>query len=358
VNGLQKIKSFLHQLYRGCRFYRVSYTAALLRSLYLYFLSKFSLKEIIGYGLFAPPMTAKFPVLISKERSLSKLSVLNPRDLQHLTEDKDEFYRLCREQLLPVPETYGWTKKKRRYDARGQLIESEPAWIQYLSARLPGDFIIKDRAGTYGSGFAGFQRIGHSFQELGSGKNFDIEGLRMVLDAAGGYGGIIIQERLFDERSLSTLSGHRGLQTMRVNTLLNHDGNVTVLFYMIKILGGRTLSDNFSMGTTGNLIAYGDPETGILEGAVNIHDCGSGMKTVEMHPETRIPFRGFRVPHWTAAIELATRGQRCFSQLPTLGWDIALTETGPVIIEANSRWDPPLYAPFLMSSKNWKRIFS
>jgi hypothetical protein len=52
-----------------------------------------------------------------------------------------------------------------------------------------------------------------------------------------------------------------------------------------------------------------------------------------------------------------TGAQRCFAELPTLGWDIALTGDGPVIIEANSRWDPPLYAPFLMSDEAWQRIF-
>jgi hypothetical protein len=111
------------------------------------------------------------------------------------------------------------------------------------------------------------------------------------------------------------------------------------------------------MGTTGNLIAYGDQDAGILRGAVNIHECGSGMKVVEAHPETGVAFDGFRLPFWSDAVELVTGAQRYFAELPTLGWDIALTGDGPAIIEANSRWDPPLYAPFLMSDEAWQRIF-
>ncbi len=69
------------------------------------------------------------------------------------------------------------------------------------------------------------------------------------------------------------------------------------------------------------------------------------------------PFDGFALPHWSEAIDLAKAGQRCFPMLPTLGWDVALTDAGPRIVEANARWDPPLYAPFLMSAEHWTAMF-
>ena len=357
MDALKKSKTFLSDLQRGCKFYQVPYPTALVRSLYLYSVSKFSRKEIIGYALYVPSITATMPVLISKERSLAKLSSVNPPDLQHLTESKEEFYRICRELSLPIPETCGWTKDGRRYDADGKLIEKNDAWADYLSVRLPEDFIIKDRAGTYGSGFCAFHRTGDLFHRVDSGDVYDIRGLLGAFAAVGDVSGIIIQKRLFDAAPLSALSGRRGLQTMRINTLRHQDGRISILFYMIKILAGRTLSDNFSTGTTGNLIAYGDHDGGILRGAVNIHDCGSGMKKVTAHPETGTPLDGFKLPYWSKAIELAKTGQRCFPKLPTLGWDIALTDAGAVIIEANALWDPPLYAPFIMSKENWRRVF-
>jgi Sugar-transfer associated ATP-grasp len=111
------------------------------------------------------------------------------------------------------------------------------------------------------------------------------------------------------------------------------------------------------MGTTGNFIAYGDPRDGTLLGALTLHECGSGMTAVAAHPETGLPFAGFRLPYWSDAMALVATAQRVFPELATLGWDIALTEDGPIIIEANARWDPPLYAPFLMSAENWQRLF-
>jgi len=356
MRPLQKITAFLSDLKRACGFYGVSYAVALLRSLRLYLLKAFSRKEIVGYALFVPSIRARMPILISKERSLKLLERINPSSLQHLTENKDEFYRICRERDLPIPETYGWTMNGRRYDAAGNEIDDENTWRTYLLNQLPEDFIIKDRAGAYGSGFRAFRRSGESFQPVDGGPASDISRLSEAL-SAGDAEGVVIQKRLFDAAPLAALSGRRGLQTMRINTLLHRSGRVSILFYMIKILAGHTMSDNFSMGTTGNLIAYGDPEKGILRGAVTLHECGSGMTTIAVHPETGTPFDGFRLPRWSEAIALAKTAQRAFPELRTLGWDMALTDDGPRIIEANARWDPPLYAPFLMSTADWGRIF-
>ena len=161
MDALNKITRFLADLQRACRHYHVAYPAALLRASYLYAVGQFSRKEIIGYALFVPSIAAKMPVLISKERSLAKLSRFNPPRYQRLTESKDEFYEICRKHELPIPETYGWTRDGRTYDANGDLIESDQAWQEYLSARLPAEFIIKDRDGAYGSGFDAFHRRSH-----------------------------------------------------------------------------------------------------------------------------------------------------------------------------------------------------
>lgn len=358
MTSLRKRIAFFSDLKRASSVYRVPYSVALLRSFSLYSVAKFSFKEILGYGLFVPSMAAKFPVLISKERSLMPLEAFNPRHMQHLTENKDEFHQICVRHGLPIPETYGWTKNGQRYAADSSLIDGDAAWANYLAACLPGDFIVKDRAGAYGSGFMAFRRLGTMFRPTEGVGSYDINGLISLISPANGMSEVIIQKRLFDAPLLSELSGRRGLQTMRVTTLLEKDGQVSILFYMVKILAGTHDSDNFSMGTSGNLVAYGDRDVGCLRGALNIHQCGSGIIRVAAHPVTGTSFDGFRLPFWQEAIDLVKTGQQCFPVLPTLGWDIALTKDGPRIIEANSRWDPPLYAPFLMLDADWHRIFS
>lgn len=356
MSHLGKIASFATDLRRACAHHHVPYAVALARALRLYSTGEFSRKEIIGYGLFVPAIADTMPIVISKERSLERLGRLNPPDAWHLTESKDEFYVICHERGLPIPDTYGFTRNGKPYDADGQPVDGFPAWGTYLASRLPDDFIVKDRAGAYGSGFDAFHRVGRGFRSEVSGQVHDLGNLLAALSRAGGDEGVIVQERLFDAEPLTALCGRRGLQTMRINTFLHPDGEVSILFYMIKLLAGDILSDNFSMGTTGNVIAFGD-ERCVLRGAVTLHACGSGMKVITRHPRTDIALDGFELPHASAAIELAKTAQRCFPMLPTLGWDVALADGGPRIIEANARWDPPLYAPFLMSDANWRLIF-
>ena len=351
-----KAIQFLAAIPRACAAYRVSIPAAYARALAMYAFGDFSRKEILGYGLFVPAIRNALPVLVSKERSLAKLAAFNPPALQHVTEDKDEFHLACMRHGLPVPATFGWTRDGIAFDGNGRRFDSTEAWAKHLDERLPGNFIVKDRAGAYGSGFRAFARSGQQFVAADDGHTFDARALAEALSGSSGSD-LIVQERLYDHPDLATLSGRRGLQTARINTFLRKDGKVEYLFFILKVLAGHTLSDNFSMGTTGNLIAFGDLEQGVLRGAVALHECGSGMTRVARHPQTGVVFDGFRLPWWPEALDLMRRAQRCFPELPTLGWDVALTATGPVIVEANARWDPPYYAPFIMAAEHWQSIF-
>jgi hypothetical protein len=355
MTAARKIGSFLASLEGGHKAYGISFPRALAAAVDLYARGAFSPKEILGYALFAPQVRASFPVLISKERSLDRLAVLNPPQHQHLTENKDEFARVCARERLPVPRTIAWTRNGQLFDAGSGAVVEAGSWIEMLDRALPAEFVAKDIDGAYGSGFQAYRRQDRT---LIDGRERVIRGLEDLV-AKWVHAGeeVILQERLFDAQELAALCGRRSLQTARINTLLHEDGSVDVLFAMIKVLASESLTDNFSMGTSGNLIAFGDAQTGVLKGAIGAHPSGCGMVRVESHPGTGIPFDGFVLPHWHEALKLVRRAQRCFPQLRSLGWDVALTAEGPRIVEANARWDPPTYAPFLMSEKHWRSIF-
>jgi hypothetical protein len=356
-DALRVVVRFLQDLRRGARDHGVAYPAAVARALRLYSIGKFSRDEIVRYGLFVPEIAASVPRLISKERSLTALNSINRPEHQATTEEKDKFQLFCREHRLPVPECLGWTRSGRYFDGNGETLADARSWLEHLAAHAAPDFVAKHRAGAYGSGFCAFRRLGSAYQRLDTGETLDWSNLTSSLHQVSGGGDVIIQERLFDSAAISRLCGRAGLQTMRVNTWLEPSGRVSVLFYMIKVRVGESIADNFSLGRTGNLIAFGDRDEGTLRGALTVRSSGSGMQFLTEHPETGIKFDGFRIPGWRDAIELACRSQTLLPQLPSLGWDIALTETGPRIIEANARWDPPLYAPFLMSANDWHRVF-
>jgi hypothetical protein len=77
---------------------------------------------------------------------------------------------------------------------------------------------------------------------------------------------------------------------------------------------------------------------------------------VTHHPDTNMPIAGIEIPFWHESVELVVRAHAmAFAKFVFLGWDVALTKEGPLLLETNSGWgaifhqmlDGPLgYTPF------------
>jgi hypothetical protein len=106
---------------------------------------------------------------------------------------------------------------------------------------------------------------------------------------------------------------------------------------------GNNETDNFKNGETGNLTCPIDANTGTLgSGWMRRNTKVPVLTTVDSHHDTSAPITGLVIPLWQEARELMLRGQLVSPQLKTVGWDIALCEDGPVIIEANAMYDVEL----------------
>lgn len=67
----------------------------------------------------------------------------------------------------------------------------------------------------------------------------------------------------------------------------------------------------------------------------------NGVELVEQHPDTGQSFAAETIPFWAAAVDLVCHAHGtvpAFSRFVFLGWDVAITADGPLLIEANSGW--------------------
>jgi len=107
----------------------------------------------------------------------------------------------------------------------------------------------------------------------------------------------------------------------------------------VRIPIGNNFTDNFSLGGAGNLVAGVDLETGHFLRVFGPDPTGLGLvQEVFRHPDTGVEFPGYIFPFWTSILEVVKVGSKAFGDLKTIGWDVALTEDGPCLIEANSRY--------------------
>lgn len=124
------------------------------------------------------------------------------------------------------------------------------------------------------------------------------------------------------------------INTFRIITE-NFSGQPRIVAALLRIGQSGSYVDNFTQGgiALGIDLASGHAlEKGSLENA----------EKITHHPDTHFRFADFVVPNWPAIKSFVLECCQKLSFFPHLGWDIALTDEGPLVIEQNINIGPDL----------------
>jgi glutathione synthase/RimK-type ligase-like ATP-grasp enzyme len=66
-----------------------------------------------------------------------------------------------------------------------------------------------------------------------------------------------------------------------------------------------------------------------------------------VHPDTGEQIKGRVLPFWEEAKRLAAEAHRAFADRVVVGWDIAILEDGPILIEGNGNPDMDIIQRFM-----------
>lgn len=330
---------YLRDLCRAARKYRLSPFEALSRFYRLSVPEQFSPNEILRLGLLdSQNMFTVMSRGISKEALLRIQTRINPGDHVHRTEDKLDFYAFCMANGLPMPRLHAVYSRSDRKIGAVPVIATCDEVEAFLTDHVPGELVIKPADGTHGEGVLVLSRQPDGLWDDGD-RTLSASGIcRRMTDSP--FVDWIVQERLFSAEALRELAGTSLLQTARVVTLANGDGSCDVLLAWLRITAGPARTDNFNFGASGNVVAPIDVRTGRLGVAARMSPDGLGLEPVAAHPRSERLIEGFCVPDWEGVLALARKGGACFLPLQTVGWDIAITDRHPVLIEGNANWDP------------------
>lgn len=118
------------------------------------------------------------------------------------------------------------------------------------------------------------------------------------------------------------------VNTVRIATFIRDDG-IVLLFPRLRMGGNNSLVDNYSAGGVTALI---DLDSGVIQGggvskSGKIHKC---------HPDTKEIIEGYKMPEWEKAIALVKELAMIVPEQRYVGWDLAYTDNGWIMIEGNS----------------------
>lgn len=124
---------------------------------------------------------------------------------------------------------------------------------------------------------------------------------------------------------------HAGcVNTIRFETFIDNLGTPHILSAFMRFGIGNNVMDNLHAG---GIFVSVDLEKGCLKKS-GLEHIRFGGRNFEAHPESKYPFENFEIPFFKEACQLVMDGVK---YLPDryIGWDIAISKDGPVIIEAN-----------------------
>ena len=141
----------------------------------------------------------------------------------------------------------------------------------------------------------------------------------------------VIEDLLIQHEKLNEIYPH-SINCLRITTLL-HEGEPKVLYGLFKTGNNGNFVDNME---SGGYACHMNLETGKIAGPAHTSAVVSDMSIVEVHSYSGITFEGFEVPMVKEACELCKKAALVVPQMKYIGWDVAITENGPAIVEGNN----------------------
>ena len=144
-------------------------------------------------------------------------------------------------------------------------------------------------------------------------------------------GSFVHQEILEQHPAISKIYPH-SINTLRLETYIDTMGKTHILAGLMRFGIGGSFVDNAS---SGGFYAAVDLDTGTLTGkGFQKMKAGKGGGLFMTHPDTDHPIDGTTIPYFKEALQLARDGVKYIPDR-YIGWDIAITQTGAVLIEGN-----------------------
>ena len=203
-------------------------------------------------------------------------------------------------------------------------------------AALPDcDLFVKPASGRGGRGAERWDNVEPGVFSGPEGEKLGASELLSRLSERAGRRPLLVQRRVSANPEVADVTAG-ALPTVRVTTCLNEKREPEVVGAVFRMaVGSNRTVDNLHAG---GIAAGVDLETGLLSSASNL-GMDARLGWLDCHPDTGATIAGRKLPQWSEIKALAIQAHRAFADRVLVGWDIGVTDQGPLVVEGNSSPD-------------------
>jgi len=245
-----------------------------------------------------------------------------------LSLDKVSMYLLLQAYGLPIPTIKAVYRSQRPRGLRSLQLPDELAKFLREPGVLP--VYLKPSMSAFGRGNALLTELRGDEVVLGDGSTARLLDFCESLDD-GRTLGWLLQEPLRPHARIAELCSDK-ISGIRVHTFLGVKGpEITKAVFKINV--GQVDWDNFQHGKSGNMLGALDIRTGVVTRVIS--GTGIHQQVDPCHPLSGRKLVGFQVPYWQETVDILSQASLAFPGFICPGWDIAICEDGPRILEVN-----------------------
>lgn len=228
---------------------------------------------------------------------------MNPKGVRDVLENKILFLQKFRDFII-------------RKAASVSVLKANPELLAEIFENRSGRVVAKGSMGQVGAEV-----------KILKAKDFTPESLLAYMDKNKFD---LLEEYVLQHPDIMALSPS-GLNTVRVFTQIE-DRKLHYLGARLRI----TINSEVDNMAAGNPAAPIDIATGKVSGPAVFSDIT--RQPITVHPVTGVAIVGFQVPFWEQIKTMMEKAVFVAPENRSVGWDIAITENGPELIEGNHNW--------------------
>lgn len=260
------------------------------------------------------------------------LDYLNPVKYYSLARNKYLAHKMLENTGVRKSELYCYYQPEARYVRSDERASDVQGVLRILKEKGVQSCVIKTTESSHGDNVWVISDI-----EYGEGDALltRFDGQTLSLSSVLNREALIFESLVHQTKQFADFNAS-SVNTVRFMTTLYPDGSARIIATFIKI--GRVGKCVDNAGGGGNVDVCVDTETGEIKYAIQ-YDGWRNIKEIEKHPDSGNQLNGIVVENWQAIKEEVKRFQQAFPYCKAAGWDIAITDEGPVVIEVNDFWD-------------------